>query len=93
MPTLPISSHVNQLKNHHFVPHFQALPLQLEILPGLLTLDLCSTRPELLENQELKLRALLCRNGDTLKSAKNSRFVQSDPFSQIQSPMSKPDTS
>ena len=40
-------------------PHFKALPLEPGTVPGLLMLDLCRTRPELLTNQELKPRPLL----------------------------------
>ena len=40
------------VKNRSFVPHFEALPFDPGTLPGINTLDLCSTRPDLLTNQE-----------------------------------------
>ena len=78
------SGRVN-VENHHFMPHFKALLLDPGAVPDLLTLDLCSTRPELLINHELKLRPLLSWNGDTLKGAKISCFARSAPFFQIRS--------
>ena len=44
-----------RVENRRFMPHFKALLLDPGAVPGPLTLDLCSTRPELLTNQELSL--------------------------------------
>ena len=40
------------VENRRFMPHFEALPHESRTVPSLITLDLCSTRPELLKNQE-----------------------------------------
>ena len=47
------------VENRRFMPHFEALPHKPGTVPSLVTLDLCSTRPELLTNQERKSRLLL----------------------------------
>ena len=66
-------------KNCCFMPHFKALPLELGTVPGLLTLDLCSARPELPTNQERKPRLLLSWNGEALKSAKIIHILHEVP--------------
>ena len=42
------------VKNLHFMAYFEALMFEPGRVSGLLTMDLCSNRPELLIDQELK---------------------------------------